>query len=255
MNERKKLKRGTKVAIGAAVGVVLLAGIGEVALRMIIPGVLSGIVRDELSLPQDHEVSVELGGSTLWNALHGGVGDVTVAIDDAPLFDGTPMSAVAHADFAPFNPEKGRIEGGSAQLTVKREYLGDIISLATSGLVDDGRVEDGVLELSKSAPVFGQDVTVSASIRLSIDGGDLHVEPVSVQAAGFDFNAAELKLATGSLFEPVLEPQTVCVRDQLPAGISLTDLDFANSGDVTLSTRFSPEILADPAQLEPGTCA
>ncbi|MBC9953194.1 DUF2993 domain-containing protein [Leucobacter sp. cx-42] len=254
MSERKKLKRGTKVAIGAAVGVVLLAGIGEGALRMIIPGVLEGIVRDELSLPADQEVAVDLGGSALWNAIRGGVGDVTVAIDDAPIAEGTPMSAIAHAEFVPFNPEKGEITGGTAQLTVKRENLGSIISLATSGLVDDGRVEDGVLELSKSAPVFGQDVTVSASIRLSIDNGDLHVEPVSVQAAGFDFNAAELKRATGSLFEPVIEPQTICVGEYLPAGIELTDLEFAKSGDVTLSTRFSPDILADPAALQPGTC-
>lgn len=247
-------RRGWRIILGLVGAVILLAGIAEIALRMIIPGVVAGIVRDELNMPETASVDVSLGGSTVWYALQGGVGDLSITVPNAPLVDDIAVTASAHADFSPFSPSDGAIRGGTAQLTVPANELGSVISLVTSGLADAGRVVDGNLEVSRSLELFGQHATLAATIGMGVVDGDVEVTPVAVQAAGFDLSAAELQHMTGSFLDPVLEPQTVCVRDRLPAGITLTDIRFANNGSVTLDVRLAGTILSDPQQLDPGSC-
>ena len=250
----KRKSRWWARALGVVAVLALLAGAGELALRLIIPGVIESVVRSELKLSDDHPVDVELGGSTLLGALRGGVSDVSVAAPDVPIVDGLTANARVHADFSPFNPTTGAIEGATAALTVPRDELGPTIKLLTQGIAQSGEVRGGDLVVGRSLELFGQDVSLSASLRIGVEAGEVSVEPTGVKAAGFDLSAKQLGAATGSLLDPILKPQLLCVSDRLPRGVELTAVDLSTTGAVTLRAALSPTILSDPKQQELGSC-
>lgn len=253
MAKRKSRPWLRVLSVVAVVGV--LAGGAEVALRMIIPNVIGEAVRSELKLSDDHPIEVDLGGSTLLNALRGGVGDVTVISPDVPLIEGLAADARVHADFTPFNPTKGEIQGATVALTVPKTELGPTIELLTQGIAQSGKVRGDELVVGRSVELFGQDVSLSASLRLGVDDGDVTVEPVGIKAAGFNMSADKLGQATGSLLDPILQPQTVCIADRLPRGITLTGIDLSSTGSVTLRADLAPTILSDAKEQDPGSCA
>ncbi|RGE21069.1 LmeA family phospholipid-binding protein [Leucobacter sp. wl10] len=250
----KRRSRWGRRILAILLTVVLLAGAAEVALRLVIPGVVGGIVREQLRLTDDHPVEVTLGGSALLNALRGGIGDATIDIPNAPLVEGIPVDAEAYADFSPWSPGSGEIRGGRASLTVPREQLGAVIGLLTSGVAQTGEVRGGELAVGRTVEAFGQSVPITARIGIAVTGGDVEIDPRGVSAAGLDLSAEQISQATGSLLDPILEPQTVCVRDRIPAGITLTGIVLSSTGSVRIEADLAPEILSDPAQLEPGSC-
>lgn len=242
-------------ALGVVAVLALLVGAAEVALRLIIPGVIEGAVRSELKLSDDHPIDVELGGSTVLGALRGGVNDVAVIAPGVPIIEGLTADARVHADFTPFNPTTGEIQGATVALTVPKDELGPTIELLTQGIAQSGEVRGDDLVVGRSLELFGQGVSLEASLRLGVENGEVTVEPTGVKAAGFDLSAEQLGAATGSLLDPILKPQSVCIADRLPRGIELTAIDLSSTGSVTLRAALSPTILSDSAQQELGSCA
>lgn len=233
----------------------LLAGAAELALRLIVPDVIANAIRTEMGLSDDHPVEVEMGGSAALNALRGGIGDVTVTSPGVPIIEGLSVDAKVHADFSPFNPSKGEIRGGTAALTVPKDELGATIEMLTQGIAQSGEVRGDDLVVGRSLEIFGQNVGLSASLHLGVQDGEVTVEPTGVKAAGFDLSAEQLASATGSLLDPILKPQQVCISDRLPRGIELTAIEMSTTGSVTIRAALSPAILSDPAEQEPGSCA
>lgn len=242
-------------ALGVVAVLALLAGAGELALRLIIPGVIEGAVRTELGLSDDHPVEVDLGGSALLGAMRGGVNDVTVAAPGVPIVEGLTADARVHVGFTPFNPTKGKLQDATAALTVPQAELGSTVELLTQGIAQTGKVSGDDLVVGRSLELFGQDVSLSASLRLGVDNGEVTVEPTGVKAAGFDLSADQLGQATGSLLDPILKPQTLCIADRLPRGVELTDIDLSSTGSVTLRAALAPTLLSDSSQQLPGRCA
>lgn len=251
------VRRKKRWWIGVLIAVVVVAVLGvaaELVLRQVIPNRVTEIVREELDLPADAPVDVTLGGSALLNALRGGIGDVTVEIPRAPIVEGVEVDARAHAEFSPFDPEHGSIRGATAELTVPKDQLGAVIKILTSGVADTGEVSNGDLVVGRTIEALGQSLPITARLAFAVNDGDVEVEPRGVAAAGLDLSAEQISRLTGSLLDPVLKPQTVCVRDRLPAGITLTEISLSKAGSVTIGAKLAPDILSNPAMLEPGTC-
>lgn len=245
----------TKRLIGVVIAVALLAGVAEIALRLIVPGTVATAVRTGLKLTPDHPVEVSLGGSALLFALGGRVGDITVTVPDAPLFEGVEADARLEAGSVPFDPTSADIRDGSVELTVSRDRLGPMIATLTNGVADSGEVRDGALKVGRTMEIFGQQVPLSATLKLDVvDGGDVEVRPEGLSAAGLDLSAEQLAQITGSALEPLLQPRIVCVKDQLPRGITLTDITFSSTGSAIVSADLAPGILSDPEEQANGTC-
>ncbi|NLA66275.1 MAG: DUF2993 domain-containing protein [Leucobacter sp.] len=245
--------------IWAIVVLALLVGCAELALRVIIPNIVASQIRDQFGLPASHPVDVELLGSALLPALSGRVGPIEVEVPDALVFDGIETTLRASADSVPFNTANGDILGAEASVTVPSSSMGAVVSLVTNGMADSGEILGGELIVGRSIELFGVEATVTASIKASVSGGDLLIEPTGVNAAGFNLSAEELRPLLGEAAAAVLDVHTVCVRDRLPKGLTLTDLTFVPSlrgGEVATATaRLAPDILSNPDKLQPGTCA
>lgn len=253
MSERKP--RWWLRILGVVVVIGVLAGAAEVALRLIIPGVIAGAVRSELKMTEDHPVDVSLGGSALISALQGQVGNVTIDVPNIPLLEGVETDASLQAAAVPFNPLEGEITDGSVELTVPKDQLGAVVDLLTSGVAQTAEVSDGALVVGRSIEMFGQEVQLAASIGITVVDGAVQIEPLGVKAAGFDLTAEQISAATGDLLDPVLKPQTVCILDQLPRGVTLTDIGLSSTGSATIRADLDPSILSDPAQQEQGSCS
>ena len=233
----------------------LLAGAAEFALRQLLPPVIATAVRTPLGMPGDQPVDVRLGGSALLYALQGGVGDVTISVPKAPLFEGLVADAKLHADKIPFNPLSGEIDGAVIKLSVSKDELPAIVRLATQDVAQTGEVRGGELVVGRTIESFGQQLAITASLALQVVDGAVEIEPRSVSAAGFDLSVDQLSEATGSQLDPILKPQTVCVRDHLPRGVTLTNIVLAADGSATLYAKLDPKIISDPQQRELGSCS
>ncbi|WP_336651875.1 MULTISPECIES: hypothetical protein [unclassified Leucobacter] len=241
--------------LGVLVAVALLAGAAEVALRLIVPDTIRSAARVGLGLSAEHPVEVSLGGSALLYALRGGVGDVTVTVPDAPLIEGVQADATVHAALVPFNPMVGEIHGATVSLRVDREQLGPVVNLVTQGVAQTGEVQDGSLVVGRSIDLFGQSIPLSAKLGVAVAGaGEIEIEPRGVTAAGLDLNAEQLTQAAGGLLDPLLRPQVLCVREQLPRGVALTGITLSSTGSATITADLDPRIVSDAQQRENGSC-
>lgn len=241
------------IAIVVSVGV--LFGLGEGALRLIVPSTIESAVRSQLRLSPDHPVEVSVGGSLLISALGGRVGDLTLAVPDAPLLDELTADVRLEAGSIPFNPLKGNLEDASIQLSVPQEQFGPAISKFTNGLIDEGEIQDGALVVGRTMEIFGMPVPLSATLQLGVlEGGDVEVIPEGLSAAGLDVGQEQLNQMTGSLLEPLLKPHTVCVKDQLPRGVELTGIQLTDSGTAILNADLAPGILSDKSEQAKGVC-
>lgn len=237
--------------------IAALAGIAELALRAIIPNIFANVVRENMQLKADHPVDVELGGSALIPALTGRVGDVTVRVPKVPVFDGIEVDLWAYADSMPFDPTTGDIRSATASAAVPSRDMNALVSLVSNGMIDEGTVHNGEIELGRTMEMFGWQTQIAASLALSIRDGDVLVDPTEIKAAGFDLTAEQLRPLLGETAAALLDTHTVCVRDKLPAGITLTDIDLsanAQGGSATVTASLAPDLLSNPKQLQPGSC-
>lgn len=254
-------KRGRRVWLRILVSVIalaLLAGVTELALRAIIPNVIASSVRQELGLDSTHEIEVTQGGSALWYALTGRVGEVAVTVPDLEVLAGIETTLSARADALPFNPTSGEIVGGVVSATIPSSSMSALVSLATNGLVDTGEVRAGEILVGKTIELFGFEVPLSAALAVGVENGDLLIKPNSLRAVGFDLQAEQLRALLGDGAAELLDAHTVCVRDRLPAGVELLDLDLRGTmlgGSAVVTARLAPDLLSNPLQQQPGSCA
>lgn len=253
---KRKPRWWLRIVIALAV-IGVLAVCAEFALRAIIPSVIAGEVRENLQLSPSHTVTVDLQGSALLPALTGRVGPATVTVPDAVVFEGIEADLQVSADSIPFDPSKGLIENGVISVTVPYRSMSAIVSLATHGMVDTGEIDGGELVVGRTFSLFGLDVSVMGSLQVTVEEGDLVVVPTAVKAVGFDLSAERLRALLGDSASGVLDPHTVCVRDQLPVGITLQSLKLSSTvlgGTATATATVDPDVLSNPAKQGFGTC-
>lgn len=237
--------------------IALLAVGAEFALRAIIPSVIASNVREGLGLGKDHPVEVQQGGSALMHALTGHVGEVQLTVPDVEVFDGIVTTLHASADSMPFDPTAGDILGGTASATIPSSSMDAVVKLATDGLVDTGEVRAGEILVGRTIELFGLQVPLSATLAVSVENGDLLIEPTSVRAVGFDLQAEQLRSLLGESAAGVLDAHAVCVRDRMPAGIRLTGIELRSGllgGSATVTVDLAPDLLSNPRQQQLGTC-
>lgn len=234
-----------------------LGGLAELALRAIIPNVFAGVVREQMGLPDSYPVEVELGGPALFPALTGHVNNVTLRVNRVEVFDSIEANLFATATSVPFDPTKGDIVGATASVTIPSKSMGAVMALVSNGLIDEGKVQNGTIELGHTMQMFGFDARIAANLAVSIQDGNVLVEPTAISAAGFSLTAEQLRPLLGNTAAALLDTHTVCVRDQIPAGITLTKVELQSSalgGFATVSASLAPDILSNPMQQQPGIC-
>ncbi|MBO1903023.1 hypothetical protein J4H92_13835 [Leucobacter weissii] len=247
--------RWLKPVVVSVVVLALIVGAAELALRLIVPGVVAAAVRQQLELSADHPVEVSLGGFATAYAVTGRLGQVTVAVEDVEAIEDFPADLLLSADAVPFDLlDGGELSGARAEVTVGKEQLPAAISLLTGGAADSGKVQGGELVVGRTAQMFGTELELTVDLALAVEDGDVLIEPTGISAAGFDLSTEQIREAAGDSLDGILTAHTVCVRDRLPAGVELTGVRLSTTGSATIEADLSPTLASDPAQRNPGTC-
>jgi hypothetical protein len=236
------------LVVGLAIGAWFA---GEWIARDVVTTTIREQVITQLSLPADQQVDVVVEGAVLPQLIVGTLQDVTVSSDDVQL-EAFAGDVTLHAQDIAIRGESG---GGTATATVvlDEEQLRTLLSTVENFPVESLGLAAPNLTFSSELSLFGITLPVGVALTPSAAEGDIVLSPDSVQLAGSDISAEDLKSRFGGLAETVLRDWTICIAQYIPAGATLTSI--AVTGDqVVADLDISPAIVTDPALQEVGTC-
>jgi len=101
--------------------------------------------------------------------------------------------------------------------------------------------------------VLGIAIPISLTVTPGVAEGDLELTPVGLTIGGLEVDADQVGSTLGALGERLTETQRICIADQLPAGITLTDLEI-DGAEAVIDVDVDGAIATDESLLEKGTC-
>lgn len=232
--------------------VVLLAALvvaAEFIARSVLPGIVRGIVIEQLDLPAGQQLDVEADGILLPQLIAGRLDALHLSTEDITLGGVTGEVSVT-ASGVPLNGA----DLGAANGTVRVNEDQFMPLLESSDLpIDSVTLEEPNLTASASITVLGFPVPVSLTLTPAADAGELLLTPVSATIAGATLDAAEIADRFGDLAAQFTQTQRICIADQLPAGLTLTGLEIDGSTAV-VDIDVDGAIVSDATLQANGVC-
>ncbi len=238
------------VVLGLAVGAWFL---GESIARGIVEKTIRDQVVTRLALPADHEVDVDIAGAVIPQLIAGRFDEISIA-SDGVAFGPLEGDVAVTARGVAFRGDPSA-EDASATVSLDESQVRALMATVDGFPSETLGLDDPDVTMSMELSLFGISFPIGVSLTPSAsETGDLVLTPASLQLAGADITADELKRQFGILSNVVLRDWSVCIRQYIPAGISLTSA--AVVGDrLVAELDIDGGIASDPALLRSGTCA
>lgn len=240
------------VALIVVVGLAIAAWFaGEWIARDVVTKTIREQVITQLSLPADQQIDVVVEGNVLPQLIRGSLDDVTISSDDVEL-DAFAGDVTVHAQDIAIRGDAG---AGSASATVvlDEEQLRTLLSTVENFPTESLGLAEPNLTMSTELSLFGVTLPVGVALTPTAVEGDIVLTPASLQLAGTDIQAADLKSRFGGLADTVLRDWTICIAQYIPAGATLTSI--AVTGDqVVADLDIDPAIVTDTAVQDVGVC-
>lgn len=238
-------------ALGVAI--VLLAG-AVVGAEFLARGLVTDTIRAEvlkaLSLPDDQQLEVDARGIMLPQLIGGSLDDVRLS-SDSVSFGGLTGAVDVEVKGVPLRG--GPLQSATGSVRLDEAQFTALIAKADLPMVEEIDVDAPNVTALGSFSLFGAQIPLSLTLVPGVVDGDLTVEPVSATVAGAEFDMRQLRDQFGSIADGLTETRRICIADQLPAGIRITDLDVQGD-DIVAYLSADGEIASDPALRQNGTC-
>lgn len=243
-------RRWPWVLLIIVVVLAVLAVAAEFLARAILPGVVRSIVIEQLDLPADQQLEVDAGGLLLPQLLGGRLDALHLSTDSLTwqgVTGAVDVTATGVAlDGSTLDAASGTIridETQFTQLLEGSEIPGDDVSFDAPDATISGEVQ-----------VLGMNLPVSVTVTPGVSDGDLQLTPQSITIGGLAVDADQVQSTLGSFGSDLTKTQTICIADQLPAGLTLTGLEIDGTAAV-IDVDVDGGIVSDEALQQPGTCA
>ena len=232
--------------------VLLLAALvvaAEFLARSILPGVVRGIVVEQLDLPADQQLEVETVGIVLPQLVAGEldrlhlssesitVGGITGAVDVTAT--GVPVRG-------------GDLSDAHGTVRIDQDQFTALV-VASELPVEEVTFAAPNVTASGSVSVLGMAIPVALTVTPSVDAGDLLLTPVAFRVAGLELNATQIADRFGDSAAQLAQPQRICIAEQLPAGVTVTELSIEGSTAV-IDVDVDGAIVTDEALQRNGAC-
>lgn len=245
-----KRRRLPWVLLIVVAALALLVVAAELIARSVLPGIVRGIVIEQLDLPADQQLDVEARGILLPQLLAGRLDELHLSSDRVTL-EGVTGAADVTATGIPL----GGGDLASANGTVRIDQTQLTALIAESGLpIESLTLEEPNAVASGSIGFFGTKIDLSLTLTPGVKDGEITLKPVSASVAGAVFDVQQLHDRFGSIAAQLTRTQQFCIADQLPAGLTLTGLKIEGS-EAVIDIDVDGAIATDPALQEPGVCA
>jgi hypothetical protein len=252
--EEPRRRRAWPWLVAFAVVALLAAGAwfaGEAIARDLVVKTIRSQIITNLALPADQQIDVDVPGAMIPQLIGGSLDEVRVQSQDVALgpFEG---DISVEAFDVPIRGE-GELRDATAVVRVDEAQLRSLMAAVDDFPADALGIDAPYVTASTEFDVFGAAIPVGVSLTPGAAEGSLVLTPASVQVAGADVTAEELRRQFGILSNTVLRDWPVCIAQYLPAGLVLRDITV--EGDLLVAGfDIDGSIIDDPAMLENGTC-
>ncbi|WP_298041044.1 LmeA family phospholipid-binding protein [uncultured Microbacterium sp.] len=246
----RRRRRWPWVLLIVVIVIAALAVAAELLARSILPGIVRGVVIDQLDLPADQQVDVATSGLLLPQLLGGTLDELHLSTPAVTIGGITGAADVTATDVAIDGSGLGAADG---TVRITEEELTTLVSAADIP-IDAVTFAAPEATASGSFAVFGVPVLVELTVTPGADAGDLLLTPVKLEIAGLELNAAQLAERFGAVAGSLTEPQRICIADQLPAGVTVTDLTIEGDAAV-IDLVVDGAIITDANLRQNGECS
>ena len=220
----------------------------ELLARSILPGIVRGIVVDQLELPADQQLEVHADGILLPQLVTGNLDSLHLS-SDAVTIGGITGAADITATGIPLRG--GDLSSATGTVRIDQDQFAGL--LATSDLpIESVTLDAPNATLSGTVPVLGFPVSIALTLTPGADAGELLLTPVALQVAGVDLDAAEIS-GLGDIGAQLTQPQRICIADRLPAGLTVTGIEVRGT-EVVVDLDADGAIVTDATLQQNGNC-
>ena len=250
-----KRRRRALPWIVAALVVIALAVAAWFAAEAVARGIVVDTVRQqiitELALPEDQPIDIQLEGAVIPQLIGGALTSIRISSDDVTQ-GGFSGDVVVQARDVPIRGD-GELRDARAVVTLDQAQLQQLLSAVEGFPVETVGIAAPDITATTELSLFGAAVPVGLSLTPSAEDGELVLTPTSVQVAGSDITADELRRQFGIVSNAVLRDWPVCIAAELPKGLTLSEV--AVEGErLRASFDIDDRILVDDSLLADGTC-
>lgn len=236
-----------------AIVVVLVVG-AAVGAEAIARGLVTEGVRTLVSSQVDAagEVDVAVDGLVLPQLASGSLDEITVSAADVTLGPLTGDVSVA-LQGVPIRGDAAA-QGGTATVRLDEEQVRTLVSqidgfpAATVGMASPN------VTMSTGVSLFGAAIPIGVSLTPGAVDGALTLTPATFEVAGGTVDAAQLRAQLGGLADGVIREWSVCIEDQLPTALTLTDVAVDSSQELVATFDVNGAVVVDRTLLATGTC-
>lgn len=239
------------------VGVVIALGLGAVfaaewAARAIVEQNVRSSAAEQLDLPADHEIAVGVDGWVIPQLVRGRLDEITISSDDVPLSESVTGDVDVVISEVPVRGG-GPAGGASGSLALDEQQLTTMLATIDEFPADTVGLAAPDITMTFTPELFGISIEIEAAVEPSAVEGDIVLTPARLQIGDAEVDADGLRERFGQIADLVLRDWTVCIADDVPAGVALTGL--AVDGAVLVADfDVDGAIVSSPALQQPGTC-
>lgn len=246
-------RRGRAFIILAAILVVVaaLAVVAELVARQLVPDAIRSAVVEQLGLPADHPIDVDVDGILLPQLIAGSLADVRIASDAVTVgaFGGDVTAQFADV---PIRGD-GAAASGSAEVRMSTEQLRALLTTIDGFPAETIELDAPNVTASTELSLLGATIDLGLVLEPSAADGDLVLSPLEGNIAEARITAEQLRQQFGGLLEPVLQDRSVCVASSMPAALTLQSIEVVGD-ELVADFAIDGGIINDPALQEHGTC-
>lgn len=240
--------------IGVVIALLVIAGAlvaAEFYARGQVQARVQTMAEKYLGVPSGEAIELSYATPVLPQLIQGQVRDVSASASRVSLGDLSAALSFTAAS-VPLN-DTDPIENGHLELWVDQAQLQALVDAVDTLPVSELKITENNVNAIWNFEVLTIPVPVGIELGVSAHQGQLLLNPDAFTMAGLQLNATELVAQLGSMASLITRPWPVCVADQLPAGISLSDVSIS---DGVLGVRFDmdPQLVSDPQMALPGNC-
>lgn len=236
--------------------IVLLLLVGAAVLaewlaRGAVTGGIRTLIVQQLDLPADQQIDVDVDGIVIPQLISGTLDDVTVASSDVEVGELAGDVSVNITDM----PIRADAAAGPGTATVRLDeaQLQSLLVTVEGFPAESVDIAAPEVTLSTDLNLFGAAIPVGVALLPGVDGADLTLTPQSASVAGAEVSADALRSQFGGLVDPLVRTWDICIAQYLPSALTLTAVRVEGA-EVVASFDIDGAVVVDSTLRQNGTC-
>ena len=247
----RRRRRGWVVVIVVVAVLAALVVAAEFAARAIVPQVVRSQLIENLGLPADQAIDVEIPGLVLPQLAVGSIAQMSVSADDVEV---ERISGDVRVDIQDAPVRGGDWSSARAVVLLDEDRVRTILSRVDGFPVDAFRLAPPEVALDTELNLFGAAIPLGVRLSAAAEDGDLVLSPTTFRLGDVDVSADALREQVGPLVGSFAQSWPVCLAQYLPRALTLTGVAVEERG-VVATFEIDSAILRDETAQQPGSCS